>query len=405
MSSESIVIVGAGRAGGWAARTLRNEGFAGTVVLIGDEPHAPPARPPLSKTVPAGEALPESPHLLKPDAFGQLALDWRRDSPVTSLDRKAKQVILADGESIGYDRLILCTGGRARALNVPGADLARIFTLRTIDDAVALGPMLQPENTVVVVGGGWTGLEVAAAARKNGAEAVVIEVQPRLCERTVPPEISAYLLALHTARGAQVLLSASVSGFARNDHGRLVVALGDGREISCDAIVVGVGLIPNDELARAAGLECAGGIVVDAHCRTSDPDILAAGDVTVTPSAWAGRPIRLESWQNAQEQAIAAARSALGIEVTYEPLPWFWSHLYEMNLQIYGIPSPSHRTLVRGRPNSGSFMMFFLDDDRVQAVLGPTATRDLRFARRLIERQKPVSVESLADTEIPMSTL
>jgi len=183
------------------------------------------------------------------------------------------------------------------------------------------------------------------------------------------------------------------------------VAFGDGREISCDAIVVGVGLIPNDELARAAGLECAGGVVVDAHCRTSDPDILAAGDVTVTPSAWAGRPIRLESWQNAQEQAIAAARSVLGIEVTYEPLPWFWSHQYDMNLQIYGIPSPSHRTVVRGQPNSGSFMMFFLDEDRVQAVLGPNATRDLRFARRLIERQKPVSAERIADTEIPMSKL
>jgi 3-phenylpropionate/trans-cinnamate dioxygenase ferredoxin reductase component len=323
---------------------------------------------------------------------------------VTSLDRKAHRVILADGQSIGYDKLILCTGGRARTLNVPGADLPGIFTLRTIDDALALGPMLQPDRTVVVVGGGWIGLEVAATARKNGTTAIVIEVQPRLCERTVPPAISEYLLALHTARGTQILLSTSVSRFARNDR-RLVVTLADGREIGCDAIVVGVGLIPNDELARAAGLECAGGVVVDAQCRTSDPDILAAGDVTVTPSAWAGRPIRLESWQNAQEQAIAAARSALGIDVAYEPLPWFWSHQYDMNLQIYGIPSPSHQTVVRGQPNSGSFVMFFLEGDRVKAALGPNAARDLRYARRLIERHKPVNAEGLADTDVPLSKL
>lgn len=405
MSIETVVIIGAGQAGGWAAQTVRKEGFAGKVVLIGDEPHPPHERPPLSKAVLAGEALPESTHLLKPEAFQQLALDWRRGTRVTSLDRPAKRVTVADGESIGYDKLILCTGGRARTLDIPGAHLPGIFTLRTIDDALAVGPILHPGKTVVVVGGGWIGLEVAAIARKSGADVTVVEILARLCERTVPSEISDYLLALHTARGTHVILGTGVAGFARTPQGRLVVTLGDSRLLECDAIVVGAGLIPNDELARAARLDCDRGVIVDSQCRTSDPDIFAAGDVAVTPSPWAGRPMRLESWQNAQDQGIAAARSALGIEVNYQPLPWFWSDQYDMNLQIYGIPMPLHQVVVRGEPDSGSFVVFYLDGDRVKAALGPNAARDLRFARRLIERQKPVTPESLADTNTPLSKL
>ena len=405
MSVDTIVIVGAGQAGGWAAQALRNEGFTGEVVLIGDEPHPPHERPPLSKAVLAGEALPESTYLFKPEAYEHLGLDWRWETRATSLDRSAKQVTLASGQSIGYDKLILCTGGSARMLTIPGADLPGIFTLRTIEDALAVGPRLHPGVTVVVVGGGWIGLEVAAAARKKGADAIVVEVMSRLCERTVPPDISDYLLGLHTAHGTRVILGTGVAGFARNAQGRLVVALGDGRELECDVVVIGVGLVPNDGLARAAGLDCGGGVIVDSQCRTSDPDIFAAGDVAVAPSPWAGRPIRLESWQNAQDQGIAAARSALGMEVNYGPLPWFWSDQYDVNLQIYGIPAPSHQVVRRGKPDSGSFVEFYLDGDRVKAAMGPNAARDLRFARRLIERQKPVTPESLADTSVPLSKL
>jgi 3-phenylpropionate/trans-cinnamate dioxygenase ferredoxin reductase component len=405
VSETTIVIVGAGQAGGWAAQTLRKEGFAGNVVLIGNEPHPPHERPPLSKAVLAGEALPESTHLLKAEAFDKLALDWRRGVHVSGLDRAAKRLSTADGESIDYDKLILCTGGRARTLTIPGADLAGVFTLRTIDDAIALAPLLRPGKTVVVVGGGWIGLEVAATARKKGAEAVVVEAMARLCERTVPREISEHLLALHTAHGTRVILGTGVAGFARHAQGRWRVTLGDGRELECDAIVVGVGLVPNDELARAAGLDCDGGVIVDSRCKTSDPDILAAGDVAVTPNPWAGRRMRLESWQNAQEQGIAAARSALGIEVDYRPLPWFWSDQYDMNLQIYGMPMPSYQMVVRGQPGSDSFVLFYLDGDRVKAALGPNAARDLRFARRLIETQKPVWPQSLADIGLALSKL
>jgi 3-phenylpropionate/trans-cinnamate dioxygenase ferredoxin reductase subunit len=255
------------------------------------------------------------------------------------------------------------------------------------------------------VGGGWIGLEVAATARTRGAEVIVIEGASRLCERTVPAEVSEYLLALHRARGAQILLGATVAGFERLGQGRLRARLGDDRTLEGDSIVVGVGLVPNDELARAAGLECDAGVVVDERCRSSDPDILAAGDVAVAHNAWAGRRMRLESWQNAQEQGIAAARSALDLAVDTPPLPWFWSDQYDMNLQIHGIPAAGQQVVMRGRPETGSFLLFYLEGGRVQAALGPNAARDLRFARRLIERRTPVSAQALADPAVPLARL
>jgi 3-phenylpropionate/trans-cinnamate dioxygenase ferredoxin reductase subunit len=400
---QTIVIVGAGQAGGWAAQTLRKEGFAGRLVLIGDEQHPPHERPPLSKAVLAGEATPDSTRLVKADAFEALALEWRPGARVTSIDRAAKQLVMADGATLGYDKLILCTGGRARRLALPGADAPGVYTLRTIDDALALAPHLQPGRTVAVVGGGWIGLEVAATARKKGAQAIVIEAQSRLCERSVPREVSEHLVALHRSHGTQVMLGAGVAAFGQSEDGGAAVTLADGRSVACDAIVVGVGMVPNDELARDAGLDCDRGVIVDTQCRTSDPDILAAGDVAVAPNPWTGGRVRLESWQNAQEQGIAAARSALGLEVDYRPLPWFWSDQYGMNLQIYGVPLPSHRVVARGVVGADSFVLFYLDGDIVKAALGPNAGRDLRFARRLIEQRRPVVPERLADTGVPMS--
>jgi 3-phenylpropionate/trans-cinnamate dioxygenase ferredoxin reductase subunit len=399
------VIVGAGQAGGWAAQTLRKEGFSGRVVLIGDEVHPPHERPPLSKAVLSGEAAPETTGLQKTEAFDALGLEWRPGVRVTQIDRAAKRLELAGGETLPYDKLVLCTGGRARTLAVPGADVAAVHTLRTIDDALRLAPLLMPGRSVVVVGGGWIGLEVAATARKKGADVVVVEACSRLCERTVPREMSEHLLALHRSRGVRVILGTAIAGFAVGSDGRSVVTLADGQALECDAIVVGVGMVPNDEVARNAGLECDGGVLVDSACRSSDPDILAAGDVAVTPNPWAGRRLRLESWQNAQEQGIAAARSALGLPVDYQPLPWFWSDQYAMNLQIYGIPAPTHRVVARGIPGAESFILFYLDGDVVTAALGPNAARDLRFARRLIEQRRPVDAQRLADTAIPMAKI
>jgi 3-phenylpropionate/trans-cinnamate dioxygenase ferredoxin reductase subunit len=277
--------------------------------------------------------------------------------------------------------------------------------LRSIEDSRALGAALSTGKRLLVVGGGWIGLEVAATARKKGMNVTVVEATGRLCERTVPPDISSYLHQLHTAHGVDIELGTGIERLAPAPHGGLTATFTDGRQLACDAVLIGVGLVANDELAREAGLACDGGVLVDAQCVSSDADILAAGDVATWHCEWAGRRMRLESWQNAQEQGIAAARSALGIAVNHQPLPWFWSDQYDVNLQIFGMPSPSHRVVVRGDQGSNSFVMFFLDADKVVAALGPNAAKDLRFARRLIERRASVDVDRLADTGVPLAKL
>lgn len=405
MNTETIAIVGAGQAGGWAAQTLRDEGFKGNVVLIGNESHRPYERPPLSKAVLSGEAPADSTYLVKAEAFDGLAIDWRPNVSATFIDKATKLLHLSQGESVRYDKLILCNGGRARRLNIPGADLPGVFTLRSIEDAKALGAALSAGKRLLVVGGGWIGLEVAATARKKGMDVTVVEAMGRLCERTVPPEISKYLHQLHTAHGVDIELGTGIEQLAPSAQGGLAATLTDGRHLACDAVLIGVGLVANDELAREAGLNCDGGVLVDSQCRSSDADILAAGDVATWHCEWAGRRMRLESWQNAQEQGIAAARSALGIAVNHQPLPWFWSDQYDVNLQIFGMPSPAHRVVVRGDQGSKSFVMFFLDADKVVAALGPNAAKDLRFARRLIERRTSVDIDRLADTGVPLAKL
>lgn len=405
MSTETIVIVGGGQAGGWAAQTLRAEGFKGRVVLIGDEAHRPYERPPLSKAILSGEAHADTAYLQKPEAFDALGVDWRPNVSATAIDTASRQVRLSHGEPVSYDRLILCTGGRARRLRIPGADLPGVFTLRSIKDSELLGAALVAGKRLLVIGGGWIGLEVAATARKKGLDVTVVEAMDRLCERTVPADISSYLQRLHTSHGVRVELGASVERLAQAAPGGLSATLDDGREIECDAVLVGVGLIANDELAREAGLDCDGGVCVDSRCRSSDPHIFAAGDVAVWHCEWAGRRMRLESWQNAQEQGIAAARAALGGTVNHQPLPWFWSDQYDVNLQIYGMPAPAHRVVVRGDQDADTFVMFFLDGDKVVAALGPNAARDLRFARRLIERRTSVDPRQLADRQVPLAKL
>ncbi|WP_061960125.1 NAD(P)/FAD-dependent oxidoreductase [Cupriavidus pauculus] len=404
-TGETIAIVGAGQAGFWAAQTLRKEGFTGRLVLIGEELHPPHERPPLSKAVLAGEAAADSTWLISLDALQALNLEWWPDTRVFRIERERKRFVLDSGETLAYNKLILCTGGRARMLSVPGSDDASVYALRTIGDAQALAPMLKPGRSIVVIGGGWIGLEVAATARKRGAKVTVLEAQSRLCERTVPKEISEHLLALHLAHGVNIILGAEASSIARQADGRTQISLADGRALVCDAIVAGIGLEPNDELAKEAGLECDRGVIVDSRCQTSDSNIFAAGDVAVAPNPWAGRPIRLESWQNAQEQGIAAGRAALGLPVDYKPLPWFWSDQYDMNLQIYGVPAPSHRVVSRGAPETGSFVLFYLDGDVIQAALGANSAKDLRFAKRLIEQKKSVDIALLTDMNTPMSKI
>lgn len=400
-TDHTIVIIGAGQAGGWAAATLRKEGFEGRVVLLGAERHRPYERPPLSKSVLKGEVAPDACHIHTAEGFAAQAVDFRPGTSVERLDLAARQVHTSNGDPIGYDRLILCTGGRARPLTIPGHDLPGVLTLRTVEESLALGDRFRTAQPVVVIGGGWIGLEAAAVAREYGCPVTVVEVQDRLCQRTVPPVISDYLRTLHTRHGVEVQLGVAVTEIAQSEAG-LTVTLADGRTFPAGTVVVGVGLIPNVELAEAAGLACAGGVLVDASCQTSDPNVLAAGDVTVSPNPWAPAPIRLESWQNAQEQAIAAAKAALGQNVNYEVLPWFWSDQYDVRLQIYGVPVADDAQVIRGDLNSDEFSVLYLSGGTMRAAVGPGAARDLRTCKRIIEKGIVVDPLTLADPAEPL---
>jgi len=402
--NESIVVVGAGQAGGWVAKTLRAEGFGGRIVLVGDEPHPPHERPPLSKAVLAGEAAPESTHLFKTEEFARLALDFRPRARVAAIDRASKRVTLDSGEVIPYGKLVLCTGSRVRKLGVPGADSPRVLYLRTIDDAAGLRARLGGGARLVVVGAGWIGLEVAATARKGGASVIVIEALDRVCARAVPAEVSRHLEALHRRHGVELVLGQGVKAIEATGD-RAAVALADGRRIDGDAVVVGIGIVANVELAREAGLAVENGIVVDDQGRTSDPDIFAAGDCANMPLACLGRRVRLESWANAQNQAIAVANAVLGQDVRYDELPWFWSDQYDLNLQILGLPAAWPEPVVRGDPAGASYSLFYREGERVVSIVSLNAPRDLRAAKKLVQAAKPVRAEDLANPAVALQKL
>lgn len=396
--NQSIVVIGAGQAGGWAARTLRDQGHEGRIVLIGNESHAPYERPPLSKGILGGSVAPESATIFAAAALEQLAIEWRAPVTCMAIHRGERKVLLSDGSAVTYDKLILCMGGRARPLPVRGADLPGVFLLRNLDDAHAIASRLEPGKRLVAIGGGWIGLEVAATTRLKGLDATIVEAEDRLCARTVPPQASSYLLSLHERQGTQVLLNCSVEQIERRTDGGLAVVLKGGRVLPTDIVVVGIGLLPNDELARDAGLECHGGIIVDAQGRTSDERIFAAGDVALAYNQWYGRRLRLESWQNAQDQGIAVAKAALGMDIHYDPLPRFWSDQYNITIQMLGcLGSESGAPVVREDPALGRFMVFCVDDARLQGVLSVNAATDLREARRIMMTGRPVVADALGD--------
>lgn len=367
-----VAIVGAGQAGGWCARTLRDAGFDGEIVLIGEEHHPPYQRPPLSKEVLLGEKSPESTYLWP----SGLPVDFRGGTRVTRIDRRAKRVEVSNNETVGYDKLVLATGGRVRRLDIPGAHY-----LRTIEDAAGLRLALLRGGNVLVVGGGWIGLEAAAAARSVGCDVTIVEATDRLCGRVMPNVVSDYLRDLHQRHDVHVRLNETL-----NMH-------------TAATIVIGIGIIANVELAQEAGLNVANGIVVDEFGVTSDPDILAVGDVANLNG------VRLESWANAQNQAIAAAKSLAGAPTPYREIPWFWSNQYHVNIQFLGLPSSGQAVVMRGTPAEDKFSLFFLDGERIGAVVAANSMRDLRVARRLMERNVIVRADMLADESKPLQDL
>ncbi len=404
MPSAQIVIVGAGQAGGWCAKTLRDEGFDGTIVMLGDELHPPHERPPLSKQVLLGEAEPETTHLWPADQWAALNVDFRPGTRVVHLHPADHAVETAKGERIPYGKLMLATGSRPRLLPVPGAELQGVFYLRYLGDTLAIRERLVEGAALVVIGGGWVGLEVAAAARKRGATVTVVEAADRLCARALAPDMSDAVLRLHRSHGVDVRLGAAVSRL-EGDKAVERVVLGDGTAIDCSCVVIGVGIVPNVELAEEAGLTVENGIVVDEHGRTSDPDIFSAGDCSNHPNPLLGKRVRLESWENAQNQAIAAAKAMLGKGDPYSEIPWFWSDQYDANIQLVGLPETWDETATRGDSAGFEFVTFYLHEGRIIGAAGINTGRDVRFARRLVAGGVKATGAELSDPKVKLQAL
>jgi 3-phenylpropionate/trans-cinnamate dioxygenase ferredoxin reductase component len=393
----NIVIVGAGQAGAWVARSLRDAGFAGSVTLVGSETHLPYERPPLSKRgLSIGE--PAFDLVFTREDYTNLRIDLVLGTSVISVDRDNRSILCSDGKYLVYDRLVLTTGGRARRPLFTGNDHPGVFTLRTIEDAAAISERLHVGRHMVVAGGGWLGLEVAASARARGLEVTVIEGAGRLCARSLPESLSTFLLNKHLSHGVDVKLGTSLTRLDLENERLVGTTGGDSQELRpADLVVLGVGLEPNTEIAIKAGLNVDNGIVVDEYGSTSDPHIYAAGDVANLPCSWGGGRMRLESWANAQNHGIAVGRSVAGEKLAYDELPWFWSDQYDMNLQMAGIFAPGLREVWRGDPVGGSFSLFQVRHDRVVAAASINAPREFRQAKLLIKSMQKVDVTVLAD--------
>lgn len=405
--SDRIVIVGAGHAGGSAAALLRQYGWSGDIVLIGEEPHPPYQRPPLSKAMLKGEADVDS-LKLRADAFWEeQGIALHLGARVERIDRETRRVVFAGGGEVRWDALILATGSRARKLPLPGADLRGLHELRSLADGEALKAALGPGRRLAVVGGGYVGLEVAASARSLGAEAVVIEREPRVLARVAAEPLSRFFERYHRDRGVEILTGVEVAGFEGGSDGFVrAVRLADGREIACDAALVGVGAEPCDELARAAGLDCDGGVVVDRQARTSDPAVFAIGDVTRRPMPLYGDvTARLESVPNALEQAKQAASALTGRADPAPEVPWFWSDQYDLKLQIAGAPFDADRLVLRGEMETARFSLCHLAGDRLLCVEACNAPADFMAGKLLIGRGARVDLDRLADASVPLKTL
>jgi len=399
--AEDVVIVGAGHAAGQVVSTLKQQKFAGKITLLGEEPWLPYQRPPLSKKFLAGE-LDAGRLFVRPESFyADPQITVRLDTRVTAIDRDANSVIIEAGEELHYDTLILATGARARPLEVPGIDLPGIHYLRSIGDVERIRAVLEHGRRITIVGAGYIGLEVAAVARGFGLEVVVLEAADRVMSRVVSPLVSEFYADVHQQHGVDLRLSTSVAGFS-GDQSVRSTATGGGDEILTDIVVVGVGAVPNVELAAAAGLEIDDGIVVDEFCHASDEKIYAVGDCTNHPNALLGRRLRLESVHNALEQAKTAAMGICGTAAPYAQIPWFWSDQYDLKLQIAGLSSGYDETVIRGDMSSHSFACVYLRDDRIIALDAVNRARDFMQGKQVIAANYDVDRSLLADPDVPL---
>ena len=406
--NRGVVIIGAGHGGVSLATALRGAQYEGPITLISAEPELPYHRPPLSKAFMAGEARGFSEDKLKLAADGFYAynaIDLRLDAPVTAIDTVRKTVTLASGEQIGYPFLVLATGARARSLPIPGIERPGVETLRTLADAHRIRAQLEQVQSVVVIGAGFIGLELAATARQLGKDVTVLEAAPRILGRSVSPLVSAWITARLRAEGVRIELEARITEIAGAPEGgcRVVAVREAERAWPAELVIVGAGATPNTELAAAAGIVCDNGIVVDDHLHTSAPCVFAIGDCAAHPNAFAdGARIRLESIQNANDQARIVMRNLTGNATPYHSVPWFWSDLGAIKLQMAGLSIGATEHVLRGDPASGKFSVFHYRGDTLIAVDSINHPADHIQARRLVGGGISPAKAEVADTTIEL---
>ncbi len=399
---SGIVVIGAGQAAGQAAASLRQEGYEGEITIIGDEAQAPYQRPPLSKAYLSGEVGLDR-VLVRPENFyADKGINLQTGVRVESINRADKTIATSTGSTLSYDKLLIATGSRPRILSIEGSDLEGLHYLRTVDDVDGIRTAMEAAKNVCIVGGGYIGLEVAAVAKKAGHNVTVLEMEDRILQRVTTAEMSEFYHALHTGRGVDIRVNTMVSGFT-GENGRVSSVLCGDESISADLVIVGIGIIPNVELAEAAGLTCDNGIVVNDHCQTSDPDIYAAGDCTNHPNPILDRRLRLESVPNAMEQARTACSNMLGGDKTYAAVPWFWSDQYELKLQMVGFSADGDQSVLRGDKASNEFAVFYLKDGNVVAVDAVNSPKEFMVAKQLYG--KAVNEADLANPAFELKEL
>jgi 3-phenylpropionate/trans-cinnamate dioxygenase ferredoxin reductase subunit len=399
----TIVIVGAGQAGSELAVALRQTGFGDRIVMVGAERHLPYQRPPLSKAFLRGKVELDALRTRAEDAYTSAGIEVELGTPAVGIDRRTRSVALADGRKLRYDKLALTTGGSPRPVRFGSGHIAG-RTLHHLDDAIALRQDLQSGGTILIIGGGFIGLETAAAATDMGIAVTLVEAQPRVLARMCPPAVSAFAERVHRNHGVDLRTGVSVRSVARREK-TLLAELSDGTTVRTDLILTGVGIAANDSLAGTAGLAVHDGVLVDAMARTEDPDIVAAGDCTRQWHGFLGRSVRLESVQNATDQARIAARSLCGKPTERFTAPWFWSDQYDHKLQMAGLPQPSDIAVVRGDPSSDSFSVVYLRNGAITGLHAVNRPREFAASRQLVTARAPLSQGEAASDEVPLFEL
>ncbi|MDH4023216.1 MAG: FAD-dependent oxidoreductase [Gammaproteobacteria bacterium] len=402
---NTVVIAGAGQAASQTIVSLRHGGFEGRIVLVGDEPYLPYQRPPLSKKFLAGE-LDVSRLLVRHEQFyPEHQVEVHLGTRVSRIEPGSRTAELSSGTTLHYDKLVLATGSRPRKIDVPGHHLPGVHYLRTIDDVERIRADFRPGVSLVIVGAGYIGLEVAAVAVSLGLKVTVIELADQVMARVEAPPVSAFMARVHREAGVEICCNTGLKAFTGKTRLKGVVST-DGREIPADLAIIGVGVLVNAELAQDAGIVCDNGIMVDEYCRTSDADVLAVGDCTNHPNTLLGRRLRLESVHNAVEQGKTAAATILGGLEPYAQVPWFWSDQYDLKLQIAGLSSRSEQAVIRGEPESRSFAAFFLSDDgRLTSVYAINSPREFMLSKKLIALGARPDPALLSDASVPFKEI